>query len=68
MSGSEILSEKEKREMLEDSRDVNRGRAFEAARLRSQEGSLDEYIDFLSENMKLFELAPSKRITENYKL
>ncbi len=68
MSGSEILSEKEKREMLEDSRDVNRGRAFEAARLHSQVGSLDEYIDFLSENMKLFELAPSKRITDNYKL
>ena len=61
MSGSEILSEEEKREMLEDSRDVNRGRAFEAARLHSQVGSLDEY-------MRLVELAPSKRITENYKL
>ena len=68
MSGSEILSNEEEREMIEDARDVNRGKAFEAARLRSQEGSLDEYIDFLSENMKLFELAPSKRITENYKL
>ena len=68
MSGSEILSEKEKREMLEDSRDVNRGKAFAAARRHSQVRSLDEYIDFLSENMRLFESAPSKRITENYKL
>ena len=68
MSGSEILSDEEVREMIEDACDVNRGRAFEAARLRSQEGSLDEYIDFLSESMRLFEFSPSKKITENYKL
>jgi len=68
MSGSERLSNEEVREMIEDARDVNRGRTFEAARVRSQKGSLDEYIDFLSENMKLFDLSPSKRITENYKL
>ena len=36
MSGSEILSDEEVREMIEDACDVNRGRAFEAARLRSQ--------------------------------
>ena len=68
MSGSERLSNEEVREMIGDARDVNRGRTFEAARARSQEGSLDEYIDFLSENMRLFDLSPSKRITENYKL
>ena len=48
--------------MIEDACDVNRGRAFEAARLRGQEGSLDEYIDFLSESMRLFEFSPSKKI------
>ena len=56
------LSDKEKREMREDARDINRGRAFEAPRIRSHQGSLDEYIDFLSENMKLFEIALSKSI------
>ena len=68
MSGSEILGDEEVREMIEDARDLSRGRSFAAARLRIQEGSLDEYIEFLSESMRLFEFSPSKRITENYKL
>ncbi|MFP3870464.1 MAG: hypothetical protein ACLFVT_06240 [Syntrophobacteria bacterium] len=63
-----ILSDEEKREMQEDARDVDRGKAFETARIRSHEGSLDEYIDLLSETMMLFEFAPSRRITENCRL
>ena len=68
MSGSPSLSETEKREMQEDARDVRRGKAFHAARMKSQQGSLDEYISFLSENMDLLKANPSKRITTHYKL
>lgn len=48
MNGSSVLSEKEKREMLQDAKDLKRGQAFLAARLTSQKGSIDDYIDFLS--------------------
>ena len=68
MTGSGILSEEEKREMLEDAMDARRRRPFMAARLESQQGSLDEYIDFLSENMECIEFVPSKPVTNNYKL
>lgn len=68
MSGSKTLSDDEKREMLEDIRDVQRANVFMAARLKSQEGSMDEYIDFLSENIELIELVPTRWITTKYKL
>ncbi len=68
MSGSKTLSDDEKREMLEDIRDVQRANVFMAARLKSQEGSMDEYIDFLSENIEFIELVPTRWITTDYKL
>lgn len=68
MSGSKTLSDDEKREMLEDMRDVQRANVFMAARLKSQEGSMDEYIDFLSENIELIKLVPTRWITTKYKL
>jgi len=68
MSGSKTLSDDEKREMLEDIRDVQRANVFMAARLKSQEGSMDEYIDFLSENIEFIELVPTRWITTKYKL
>jgi len=68
MSGSVVLSEEEKGEMLQDARDTERGKGFFAARSKSQEGSIDEYIDFLSENIEWIEFVPSKRITINFKL
>jgi len=68
MSGSKTLSDDEKREMLEDIRDVQRANVFMAARLKSQEGSMDEYIDFLSENIEFIELVPTRWITTRYKL
>ena len=68
MSGSVLLSEEEKREMLQDARDAERGKGFFAARLKSQEGSIDEYVDFLSQNIELIDFVPSKQITTKYKL
>ena len=68
MSGSIKLSEQEKQEMLLDAKNGNRAKAFHSARILSQKGSLDDYIDFLSENMDSIPLIPSKRLTENFKL
>ena len=59
---------REKREMREDAADIHRGGAFRAAQMKSHEGSLDEYIDFLSEHMEFFEFSPSQRSTANFKL
>ena len=51
MNGSIKLSDEEKLEMIEDARNISRSRAFQAARITTQEGSLDDYIDFLSQNI-----------------
>ncbi len=68
MSGSKKLTDEEKNEMLEDGKDNMRGMIFRKARMRTQEGNLDDYIDFLSQNMGLVELLPTKRATDNFKL
>ena len=68
MSGSATLSKYEKHEMLQDAKNIRRGKVFMAAQIKSQEGSLDEYINFLSDNMELIEFSPSKRITYQFKL
>ena len=68
MNGSIILNDDEKQEMVEDAKDKKRGEVFNAARYLSQQGSLDDYIDFLSENMVFVRSVPSKRITKNFKL
>lgn len=68
MSGCEILSEEEKLEMLLDAANIGRGEIFMAARMKSQEGSIDDYMEFLSENMAFIEFVPSKQITSNFKL
>ena len=68
MSGSKILSDEEKQEMLEDAKDSKRGEVFNAARLLSQKGSLDDYIDFLSENISIAQCSPTKTITKDFKL
>ena len=69
MSGSIILTEDEKREMLLDARSPDRKAAFAAARRISNEGSLDDYIDFLSENMAFVPPTPPRRhVTKDYRL
>jgi hypothetical protein len=68
MNGSIRLNDSEKQEMMEDAKDKKRGKVFNAARCLSQQGSLDDYIDFLSENMEFVRFVPSKKITNNFKL
>jgi hypothetical protein len=69
VSGSRVLTEEEKREMLQDARDPSRKAAFDAAQRLSHEGSLDDYINFLSENMELVRgLLPIAHVTDNYRV
>jgi len=69
MSGSVRLTEEEKREMLADARDSARGATFAAAQSISHHGTLDDYIDFLSENMGIAaESAPRILKTAGYQL
>jgi len=68
MNGSSVFSEDEKQEMIGDAKDKNRGKVFNAARRLSQQGSLDDYIDFLSENMGFVRSVPSRKITKHFKL
>ena len=68
MSGSQILSDEEKQEMLEDAKNKARGLVFRSAMQTAQIGTLDDYIDFLSENMEPISINPVKRKTDNYKL
>jgi len=68
MSGLKKLADEEKNEMLEDGKNKLRGMIFQKARLRIQEGDLDDYLDFLSQNMGPIVLLPTKRATDNFKL
>ena len=68
MSGSMKLSEEEKQEMVQDAKNGNRAKVFRLARMLSQKGSLDDYIDFLSENMGMVPFVPTKKKTDHFKL
>jgi hypothetical protein len=68
MSGSPRLKDEEKQEMLQDAKNIQRGRIFQNMQDWSRKGTLDEYIDFLSENMGWFETTPTSRITDQFKL
>ena len=68
MSGSIKLSEEERQEMIQDAKNVKSGKVFHSERILSQKGSLDDYIDFLSENMDSVPFVPTKRKTEHFKL
>ena len=68
MSGSVKITDEEKFEMIEDARNSSRSRALQAARVTSQKGSLDDYIDFLSQNIECVNVFPTKRMTTNFKL
>ena len=62
------LSDEEKSELLEDANDIARGKSFDAARLQASTGGLDEYIEFLSQNMEWVKVLATKRITDNFLL
>ena len=69
MSGSRKLTEEEGRQMLRDARDPARRAAFAAAMRLSHEGGLDDYINFLSENMNLVgPWRPRVHVTVDYRL
>ena len=52
-----------------DARSAERRAAFAAARQASQTGSLDDYIDFLSENMPFVPRGPPRvHVTKDYRL
>ena len=68
MNGSMKLTDEERLEMIEDARNVSRSKVFQAARVTTQNGSLDDYIDFLSQNLEWVKVVPTKRITTNFKL
>lgn len=55
-------------EMRADAKNVGRGKAFRAARLRSESMNLDEYIQFLSDAMEHVKPKPQSQRTDNYKL
>lgn len=67
-----MLSEQEKREMLEDSRKLGRKNNFKFAKKKNIEAvSFDEYLSFLDSVQKIFsQLLPSQRktVTEHNKL
>ena len=68
MNGSMKLTDKERLEMIEDAGNISRSKVFQAARITAQKGSLDDYIDFLSQNIEWVKVVPTKRITTNFKL
>lgn len=68
MNGSVKLSSEEKYELIEDAMDKTRGKAFDAARLQASKGGLDEYIEFLSQNMEWVKVSATRRITDNFLL
>jgi len=54
--------------LLEDANDISRGKTFDAARVQASKGGLDEYIEFLSQNMEWVHVVATKRITVNFLL
>ncbi len=69
MDGSIRLTEDDKREMQRDALDPARRAAFAAAQRLSHAGSLDDYIDFLSENMPTCrDFSPRRHFTDDFRL
>jgi len=68
MNGSTILSDEEKQEMLADAESISRKEAFLKARASSQCGGLDDYIEFLSNNMASVPVLPVKHIANDFRL
>jgi hypothetical protein len=69
MDGSIKLSAEEIAEMRTDAGSAERRAAFGAARRASESGTLDDYIDFLSQNMASVPPQPPRvHVTKDYRL
>ncbi len=68
MNGFKRLRSDVRREMLEDKKDFKRRHAFRAARRKTEQCDLDEYIKFLSESMEYVGPDPKKRLTHDFRL
>lgn len=66
-----MLSDREKKEMLEDARSARRRKDFESSRSVKDITSLDEYISFLDDVQKIFspfKISSQRTITKFNKL
>jgi hypothetical protein len=68
MSGYKRLDSDIRQEMLKDASDLKRRQGFRAARRKSDQCDLDEYISFLSECMESVASEPKKTVTQDFKL
>ena len=68
MNGSLRLGDELRQEMIQDAEDLRRGKVFLALKVRCHSGTLDEYIEFLSEQSGSFNFSPSKIISDHFKL
>ena len=68
MSGLPRLKDEERQELLQDSKDARRGEVWRAIKVRCHIGDMEEYIEFLSENIGSFNISPSKMVSDHFKL
>ncbi len=68
MSGFKKLDSDIRQEMLNDTKDFTRKLVFRAARKKSEQCDLDQYIQFLSEGMEFVASSPTKRLTHDFRL
>ncbi len=68
MSGLLRLKDEEKQGLLWDAQDRQRGEVFRALKVRAHTGTIDDYIEFLSENLESFNFSPSRKISDHFKL
>ncbi len=68
MNGFRKLTPEIREEMRKDADDGVRKAAFSAARRKSEQGGLDEYIRFLSKTMGVVNSKPTRRLTQDFRL
>jgi hypothetical protein len=68
MNGSPRLNDEERQELLRDGQDLQRGKAFRDLKVRAHRGTLDEYIEFLSENLESFHLPLFPKKSDHFKI
>lgn len=68
MNGFKKLTSDVRQEMIEDANDFKRASVFRAARRKSEQCDLDDYIRFLSESMEYVAPDPTRRLTPDFRL